>query len=134
MRTSLAREHRHGHEASYDGLNQGRIDVAHAESTWPGCVGLWSGCPLPRAADGRIVSAVHVSPWLRPDANADWSLCRTFGRGEGKHRMAPRCPYSVVAALETGRASWTAVLGAVRLEPGADVAAVIEVRIRKAVK
>lgn len=80
--------------------------------------------------------AVHVSPWLRPDANtcADSSLCRTFGRGEGKHRIAPRRPYSVVAALETGRASWTAVLDAVRLEPGADVAAVTEVRIRKVVK
>ncbi|WTO33969.1 hypothetical protein OG399_39520 [Streptomyces achromogenes] len=40
----------------------------------------------------------------------------------------------MVAALETGRASWTAVLDAVRLEPGADVAAVTEVRIRKVVK
>ena len=38
--------------------------------------------------------------------------------------MVPGWPYSVVAALETGRTSWTAVLDAVRLEPGADVAAV----------
>lgn len=38
--------------------------------------------------------------------------------------MVPGWPYSVVAALETGRTSWTAVPDAVRLEPGADVAAV----------
>ncbi|GAA2400278.1 hypothetical protein GCM10010191_04270 [Actinomadura vinacea] len=33
-------------------------------------------------------------------------------------------PVSIVAALETGRTSWTAILDAVRLEPGADLAAV----------
>jgi hypothetical protein len=47
--------------------------------------------------------------------------------------MVPGWPYSVVAALETGRTSWTAVLDAVRLEPGADVAAVTTVQIREVV-
>ncbi len=46
----------------------------------------------------------------------------------------PGWPYSVVAALETGRTSWTAVLDAVRLEPGADVAAVTTVQIREVVE
>lgn len=47
--------------------------------------------------------------------------------------MVPGRPYSVMAALETGRTSWTAVLDAVRLEPGADVAAVTTVQIREVV-
>jgi hypothetical protein len=38
--------------------------------------------------------------------------------------MMPGWPYSVVAALETGRTSWTAFLDAVRLTPGADLASV----------
>ncbi|MFF0508737.1 hypothetical protein ACFYUH_34825 [Streptomyces fimicarius] len=39
-----------------------------------------------------------------------------------------------MAALETGRTSWTAVLDAVRLEPGADAAAVTTVQIREVVE
>ncbi|MFG2335000.1 transposase [Streptomyces yangpuensis] len=95
-----------------------------------------AGVPLPRAADGRLVLAVDVSPWLRPDANtcADRAFCHTFARGEGKHQMVPGWPYSVVAAPETGRTSWTAVLDAVRLEPGADVAAVTTAQIRAVVE
>lgn len=49
--------------------------------------------------------------------------------------MVPGWPYLIVAALETGRTSpWTAVLDAVRLEPGADVAAVTTVQIRGVVE
>ncbi len=55
-------------------------------------------------------------------------------RGEGKHQMVPGWPYSIVARLETGRTLWTAVLDAVRLEPGADVAAVTTVQIRAVVE
>ncbi|MFI8392204.1 hypothetical protein [Streptomyces sp. NPDC085540] len=70
--------------------------------------------------------------WLRPDANTgpDRSFCRTCARGEGKHQMVQGWPHSVVAALETGRTSWTAGLDAVRLEPGADVAAVTAVQLQ----
>ncbi|WKK23954.1 hypothetical protein QZH56_35615 [Streptomyces olivoreticuli] len=37
-------------------------------------------CPLSRATDGRIVLAVDVSPWLRPDAATcpDRSFCHTY--------------------------------------------------------
>lgn len=48
--------------------------------------------------------------------------------------MVPGWPYSVVAALETGRRSWTALLDAVRLLPGADVAAVTTDQIRGVVE
>ncbi len=47
--------------------------------------------------------------------------------------MVPGWPYSVVACLETGRTSWTAVLDAARLQPGADVAAVTTVQIREVI-
>ncbi|QCX82904.1 hypothetical protein C9F11_46785 (plasmid) [Streptomyces sp. YIM 121038] len=109
---ALAPEHRRGHGALYGGLNQGRIDVARLRRAL-------AGMPLPKAADGRIVLAADVSPWLRPGAGtcADRAFGHTFGRGEGKHQMVPGWPYSFVAALETGRTSWTAVLDAVRLEP-----------------
>ncbi|WP_259294710.1 transposase [Streptomyces canus] len=115
--------------AARRGLNQGRIDVARLRRTLV-------STPLPRAANGRIVLAADVSPWLRPDANTcpGRALCHTFGRGEGKHQMVPGWPYSIVAALETGRTSWTAVQDAVRLEPGADVAAVTTVPIREVVE
>lgn len=104
---ALVPEHRRGHGALYGGLNHGRIDVARLRRAL-------AGLPLPRAADGRLVLAVDVSPWLRPDADtsSDRAFCHTFGRGEGKHQMVPGWPYSVVAALETGRTSWTAVLSA----------------------
>lgn len=126
---ALAPEHRRGRGALYGGLNQGRIDVARL------CRALVK-VPLPRAADGRLVLAVNVSPWLRPDANtcADRAFCHRFGQGEGKHQMVPGRPYSQVAALEVGRTSWTAVLDALRLEPGADVAAVTTVQIREVVE
>jgi hypothetical protein len=48
--------------------------------------------------------------------------------------MVPGWPYSIVAALETGRTSGTAVLDAVRLEPGADIAAVTAVQVREVVE
>ncbi|MFF9572929.1 NF041680 family putative transposase, partial [Streptomyces sp. NPDC014685] len=125
----FAPEHRRGHGALYGGLNQCRIDVARLRRAL-------AGVPLPRAVDGRPVLAVDVSPWLRPDANtcADRPFCHTFGRGEGKHQMVPGWPYSIVAALENGRTSWTAVLDAVRLEPGAAVAAVTTEQIREVVE
>jgi hypothetical protein len=82
------------------------------------------------------VLAVDVSPWLRPDANTcpGRSFCHTYGRGKDQHLMVPGWPYSVVAALETGRTSWTAVLDAIRLQPGADVAAITVGQIREVVE
>lgn len=91
---------------------------------------------MPRAVDGRLVLAADVSPWLRPDANTspDRSFCHTYGRGKNEHKMIPGWPYSFIAALEVGRTSWTALLDAVRLDPGADVAAVTAVQVREVVE
>lgn len=79
---------------------------------------------------------VDVSPWLGPDANTSpqRSFCYTFVRGKGQHVMNPGWPYSVVATLETGRTSWTTLLDAIRLQPGADVEAVTTAQIREVVQ
>lgn len=126
---SLVPEYRRGHGALYDGINHGRLDIASLRN-------LFAAQRLPRAEDGRIRLAVDVSPWLRPDAgtSSERSFCHTYGRGKDQHLMVPGWPYSVVAALETGRTSWTALLDAIRLLPGADVAAVTTDQIRGVVE
>ena len=88
--------------------------------------------PLPRAADGRLVLAVDITCWLRPDANTSPRriLCHTYGRGKNQAIMIPGWPYSMVVALESGRSSWTAPLDAVRLAPGDDAATVTAGQLR----
>jgi DDE superfamily endonuclease len=109
---SLAAEHRRGHGALYDAVNNGRIEVARLRRSL-------AGLPLPRAADGRLVLAADVSNWLRPGAvtSPGRLFCHVYGRAKGQAQMIPGWPYSVIAALEPGRTSWTAVLDAVRLGP-----------------
>jgi hypothetical protein len=125
---SLAPEHRRGHGALYDAVNHGRIDIARLRRAL-------AGLPLPRSADGRLVLAVDVSPWLRPGAatSAERLFCHVYGRGKGQAQMIPGWPYSVVAALEPGRTSWTAVLDAVRLGPGDDHTEVTATQVRDVV-
>jgi hypothetical protein len=125
---SLAAEHRRGHGALYDAVNAGRIDVGRLR------VAL-AGLALPRAADGRIMLAVDVSNWLRPDAaTSDQRLfCHVYGRGKGQAQLIPGWPYSFVAALEPGRTSWTQVLDAVRLGPADDATAVTADQLRQTV-
>jgi DDE superfamily endonuclease len=81
---------------------------------------------------GRLVLAVDVSSWLRPGAATSPGrlFCHVYGRGKGRAQMIPGWPYSVVAALEPGRTSWTAVLDAVRLGPGDGDIAVTAAQVR----
>lgn len=125
---SLAPEHRRGHGALYDGLNQGTIEIARLRR----CV---AGLALPRVGD-RIVLAVDVSPWLRPDAetSAQRLFCHVHGRAKGSSQMIPGWPYSVVAALQSGRSSWTAVLDALRLGPADDATAVTAIQLREVIE
>ena len=122
---SLAPEHRRGHGALYDAVNQGQINVGRLRR----CL---AGLPLPRAADGRLMLAVDVSNWLRPGAATSPGrlFCHVYGRGKGQAQMIPGWPYSVIAALEPGRTSWTAVLDAVRLGPDDDETAVTAAQVR----
>ncbi|WP_436501798.1 transposase [Actinokineospora sp. HUAS TT18] len=68
-----------GHGALYGGINLGRVGLARLRS-------LVAARRLPGAADDRIVLAVDVSPWLRPDPNTspERSFCHTYGRGKGQ--------------------------------------------------
>jgi hypothetical protein len=125
---SLAPEHRRGHGALYDAVNHGRLAIGRLR---------WSlaALPLPRAADGRLMLAVDVSNWLRPGAatSPERLFCHVYGRGKGQAQMIPGWPYSVIAALEPGRTSWTAVLDAVRLGPDDDETGVTAAQVRDVV-
>jgi hypothetical protein len=115
----LAPEHRRGHGAMYAALEHGRVEIDRLRRAV-------AAAPMPRAADGRLVLAVDVTCWLRPEAHTSPQriLCHTYGRGKDQAIMIPGWPYSVIVALEPGRSSWTAPLDAVRLAPGADAATV----------
>src|ERR1041384_5280296 len=63
-----------------------------------------------------------------------WTCRRGCVRMPAPVRSGRSAIPTVVAALETGRTSWTALLDAVRLLPGADVAAVTTDQIRGVVE
>src|SRR6266851_3769561 len=125
---SLAPEHQRGHGALYDAVNCGRVEIARLRRAV-------AGLPLPGWGDGRIRLGVDVSPWLRPGAatSPDRLFCHVYGRGKGQAQMIPGWPFSVVAALEPGRTSWTAVLDAVRLGPDDDETEVTAAQVRDVV-
>jgi len=93
MDLTLLPEHCRGHGGMYDGLNRGRIEVGRLQVSL-------AALPLPRFADGRLVLAVDVSPWLRPDATTspERLFCHTYGRAKGQAQMIAGWPYSIVAA------------------------------------
>ena len=125
---SLVPEHRRGHGALHDAVNAGRIQIGRLRRAV-------AARPLPRAADGRLMLAADVSNWPRPGAatSPERPFCHAYGRGKGNAQMIPGWPYSVVAALERGRTSWTAVLDAVRLGPDDDETAVTAAQVRDVV-
>ncbi|MCU7820189.1 transposase [Kitasatospora sp. DSM 101779] len=116
-------EHRRGHGGLYDAMARGRLDADRLRQTL-------AAVPLPRAADGRLVLAVDITCWLRPDAHTSPQriLCHTCGRGKDQHIPVPGWPYSVITALEPGRSSWTAPLDPLRLAPGDDAATAQQLR------
>jgi hypothetical protein len=123
---SLVPGHRRGHGAVYDALNAGRVDVPRLR--W--AVG---AVPLPAWPDGRIRLAVDVCAWLRPEARTspERMFCHVHGRGRNAGQMIPGWPYSFVAALGPGAASWTAPLDAVRLGPDDDATQVTAAQLRE---
>ena len=122
---SLEPGHQRGHGALYDALNCGKVQASRLR--WA-----LARVPLPAWDDGRIRLAVDVSNWLRPDAatSPGRSFCHCYGRGNNSAQMIPGWPYSLVAALEPGRTSWTRLLDAVRLGPDDDLAAVTAAQVR----
>jgi hypothetical protein len=110
----------------YDALNAGRVEPARLRRAL-------ASLPLPRAADGRIVLAVDVSPWLRPDAptRGDSLFCHVYAPG-AQHRAAdpglalliPSPPWR--PAAPRGPRCWTRV----RLGPADDATAVTAAQLR----
>ncbi|MHA6793793.1 transposase [Pseudonocardia bannensis] len=84
---ALVAGHRRGHGAMYDALSRGRREPDRFGRTR-------ASLPLPRAADGRIVLAVDVSPWLRSDAptSADRLFCHVHGRARNQAQLIPGWP------------------------------------------
>lgn len=128
-RLTLDAEYRRGHGALYDALNCGAIDTEQLRA-------LLTAAPVPKIVgpDGRerIVLAVDVSNWLRPDASTspERSFCHTYARGRGQAQMIPGWPYSFVAALESGASSWTALLDVARLRAGDDATLATAAQLR----
>src|SRR5690349_20656671 len=125
---SLVPECRRGHGAVYDAVNSGRMQIGRLRRSL-------AALPFPAWADGRIRLAADVSSWLRPDAETSPGrlFCHTYARGKGNAQMIPGWPYSVVAALEPGRTSWTLPLDAVRLGPADDATGVTAAQVREVV-
>ncbi|MFB6978496.1 NF041680 family putative transposase [Streptomyces scopuliridis] len=126
----LVAEHRRGHGAMDDALNSGNVDAPRLRQ-------VLADLPMPQAADGRLVLAVDVSNWLRPEAptSAERLFCHVYGRsGRSSGQFIPGWPYSFVAALGSGRTSWCQPLDAVRLGPDDDVAEVTAAQVRGVVE
>jgi DDE superfamily endonuclease len=125
---SLEPECRRGHGAVYDAVNCGRVQIGRLRRAL-------AGLPLPAWPDGRIRLAADVSNWLRPDAatSPERLFCHCYARGKGNAQMIPGWPYSLVAALEPGRTSWTLPLDAVRLGPADDTTAVTAAQVREVI-
>ncbi|MET8945457.1 NF041680 family putative transposase [Streptomyces sp. NPDC004542] len=89
--------------------------------------------PIPKSTDGRIVLAVDVTAWLRPDADTapERCFCHVSGYGASTGQNVPGWPYSFLAAVEPGRTSWTAILDATRIAPGDDVTELTADQIRE---
>ena len=108
-------------------MNCGRIDIARLR---------WSlAClPLPAwttggSAGGRCEQLAAAGRGHQPGR----LFCHCYARGKGNAQMIPGWPYSLVAALEPGRTSWTLPLDAVRLGPADDATAVTAAQVRQVV-
>src|SRR5579875_1284496 len=124
----LEPECRRGHGGLYDALNCGEVRTGRLRRAV-------AGIPLRGWDDGRIRLACDVSSWLRPDAAAspERLFCHCYARGKGNAQIIPGWPYSLVAALEPGRTSWTLPLDAVRPGPEDDATEVTAAQLRDVV-
>ena len=124
----LEPECRRGHGGLYDALNCGEVRVARLRAG------------IVRAAAARVARRADPPGRRREQLAAadaatspDRSFCHCYGRGKSSAQMIPGWPYSLVAALERGRTSWTLPLDAVRLRPDDDLAAVTAAQVRDVV-
>jgi hypothetical protein len=124
----LAGVFQRGHGGLYDALDAGGVDADRLRR-------LLAARRLGRVR-GRIVLAVDVTAWLRPDANCSPGrlYCHVTGHGRSQDQMVPGWAYSFVAALEPDPTSWTQILDARRLGPDDDAAELTAVQVRACVQ
>jgi hypothetical protein len=95
---TLTAEHRRGIGAMYDALNSGNVDMPRLRQ-------VLAGLSQHEAADGRLVLAVDVTHWLRPDAptSSDRLFCHVYGRsGRSSDQFVPGWPYSFSGSPDPG--------------------------------
>jgi hypothetical protein len=111
---SLVGEHRWGHGGLYAAVARGHIDSDGPRRAL-------AEVPLPRARDGRLVLAVDVTCWLRPDAHTSPQriLCHTYG-GQGPAHPGPRLALLDNLRARAGPQLVDRALDALRLAPGDD--------------
>ncbi|MEU0249741.1 transposase [Streptomyces sp. NPDC006235] len=130
---TLLPEHRRGHGAMYDGLNQGRIDTDRLRSSLAGLSLPRFAAPLPGRAPGPGRRCVAVAAVGRA-VLAGPTFCHVYGRAKTASQFIPGWPYSFVAVLEMGATSWTQILDTVRLGPADDATAVTAAQLRGVVE
>ncbi|GAB3662269.1 transposase [Glycomyces tarimensis] len=125
---SLSPRFGRGHDMLYQAFNCGRVDHRRFRRA-----ALYQ--PIPTVA-GRIVLAVDVTAWLRPDANTsgERAFCHVHGRGRGADSRVPGWPYSMVAAVGSGPSSWTALLDIERVGVDDHDSIVAAVQLARTVK
>lgn len=79
--------------------------------------------PVPAADPLTRFGSAPVAALGAP-TSAERLFCHVYGRAKCTSQFILGWPYSFVAALESGRTSWTAVFDAVRLCPQGDATAV----------
>jgi hypothetical protein len=111
---SLVGEYRRGHGGLYATVFKGRIDADRMRQAL-------ASVPLPRAVDGRLVLAVDVTCWPRPNAHTspERILCHTYGRGKDQYIPFPAGRTRSSARWSRAAARGPPPLDALRLAPGA---------------
>lgn len=124
MGLSLTPEHRRGHGAMYDAVNQGGSTGSCCGARWPGSRFL----VLLTAGWCRVGD---MSAWPRPDAATSPGrlFCHVYGRGRNKDQLIPEWAYSFVP-----RRSPAAPRGRGPAGAGRDVAQVTTVQVRQVVR
>ena len=103
----------------------------------PACAGRWptSRCPAsPTAASPwRWTSPTGCVPTRTPALTGSSATSTAAAPTAAADQLIPGWPYSFVAALESGRTSWCALLDAVRLGPADDATTVTAAQLREVV-
>ncbi|MFC8697099.1 hypothetical protein [Streptomyces parvus] len=124
------RAHRRGAVLGRTGDVAGRVGLHGRASAWARS-GAWRGQPRPaEPAPLAQASGINAAAACRRRARGHGGreppaasrrptspeslFCHVYGRCRGADQIIPGRPCSFVAALETGRTSWTAALDAIR--------------------